>query len=66
MRYAPDYFTVQEAADRLLVTPETVRRWIAAGRLPAVVLPGGREYRIYREDLALALIPASDRGEDQQ
>lgn len=41
--------TVQNVADRLKVTPETVRRWLRTGKLHGA-LPGGDEmgYRIAR------------------
>jgi excisionase family DNA binding protein len=41
------YLTVSEAAELLRVNEETVRRWVRAGRLQAV-MPGGRKagYRI--------------------
>ena len=42
--------TVAEVAAELRVNPATVRRWITAGRLPAITLPGG-SYRIERDDL---------------
>ena len=43
--------TVTEAADMLRVSGRTVRRWIIAGTLPGVRLPGrgGGEWRIPRE-----------------
>lgn len=34
--------TVNAAAKRLALHPETLRRWIQAGRIPAVRLPNGR------------------------
>ncbi len=37
--------TTGEAATRLHVTDETVRRWIAAGKIPAITLPSG-QFRI--------------------
>lgn len=45
--------TTQEAADRLKVHPETVRRMIHRGELEA--LPLGRQYRITEESLAGAV-----------
>ena len=51
------YLTLDEAADRLGVTPETLSRWIRAGRFPACRTPGGH-YRIAEADLPLAFEPA--------
>ena len=54
------YITVLEAARHFTVTPETIRRWISTGKLHASRLPGGREYRIFADDLQLALGLVSD------
>ena len=60
-----NYVTPAEAATRLRVTPETIRRWIREGVLPAARTTGSRgrgRYRIAEADLILALEPAaSDR-----
>jgi excisionase family DNA binding protein len=48
-RFSP-LMTIEEVAKVCLCGEETVRRWIRAGRLPAVKLPGGF-YRIRRDDL---------------
>ena len=45
-----DLLTVSEAAAELRVSQPTIRRWIAALRLPAVRI-GGRAIRIHRTDL---------------
>lgn len=42
--------TVPEVAERLRITPETVRIWAREGRLPAVPLPM-RGLRFRREDI---------------
>ena len=42
------YLTVEEIARQLKVSPDTVRRWIREGRLPAIDLIG--QYRIRLED----------------
>jgi excisionase family DNA binding protein len=42
------YLTVEEIAKQLKVSPDTVRRWIREGRLPAIDLIG--QYRIRRDD----------------
>lgn len=39
-----EFLTVAEVAQALRVNPETVRRWIRAGALPATRV--GRDYRI--------------------
>jgi excisionase family DNA binding protein len=51
-----ELLTVQEVADLLKVSPITVRRHIAAGRLPAV--RAGRRVRVPRESLETFLTPA--------
>jgi excisionase family DNA binding protein len=56
-RRGPLYLTVAEVSRVLRCTPETVTRWIKEGRLPASRLPGGRAYRIYCEDVNMALSP---------
>ena len=43
------YNTIEEVADRLQVSDQTIRRWIKSGRLPAY--KPGREWRIRTEDL---------------
>ena len=50
---------IPDAAARLAVSPRTVRRMIASGRLPAVRL--GRVVRLREEDLA-ALLASSVIG----
>ena len=49
MDEAGTVFTVEEAAGLLRIHPETVRREIKAGRMPACRI--GRDYRISRSDL---------------
>ena len=52
--------TVSEAADRLNCRKETIRRYIADGRLPALKLPGGY-YRIREEALERCLEAATKK-----
>lgn len=53
------FLTPAEAAERLRVEPDTVRRWIRTGVLPASRTPGMRgRYRIHSADLQLVLEPA--------
>ncbi len=40
--FSPRYLTCAEVAETLSVSTRTVLRWIDAGDLPAVRLPGGR------------------------
>ena len=52
--------TVGDIAHYCRCRPETVRRWIAKGLLPAVNLPGG-EYRINADDLDRVLTTVEAR-----
>ena len=46
------FLTVKEAATFLRVRPETIRRWIAEGKIPGVMLGGTRAgYRIPSHEL---------------
>ena len=49
-----ELLTVEEAAERLKVNPQTVRRWIRAGTIPARRL-GRKTYRIDAADVAVRL-----------
>jgi excisionase family DNA binding protein len=51
------FLTVSEAARHLRCTPESVRRWIKEGGLPAQRLPGGY-FRIRQVDVEAFLRPA--------
>ena len=44
-----ELLTVEDAAKKVKVHPETIRGWIRSGELPAVDIGG--KYRIYPEDL---------------
>ncbi|MEO7069544.1 MAG: helix-turn-helix domain-containing protein [Nostocoides sp.] len=46
----PVYLSVDDAAQSLAVSVKTIRRWIAAGTLPAYRC-GGRAIRVRLEDL---------------
>jgi excisionase family DNA binding protein len=45
-----DLLTVTEAAERVRVSPETIRNWLKDGYLKGTRLPGG-DYRVNSEDL---------------
>lgn len=45
-----EYLTTGQAAEELGVSAETVRRWVKAGLVPALVTPGGR-HLIHRDNL---------------
>jgi excisionase family DNA binding protein len=48
--------TVQEIARRLAVTPETVRRWLRAGRLKGFILGSDKAgWRVKERELAAFL-----------
>ncbi|MGI8549861.1 MAG: helix-turn-helix domain-containing protein [Dehalococcoidia bacterium] len=59
-----DVLTVQETAGMLKINPETVRRHIAAGRLPAVRI--GRRVRTYKEDVEALATPITPRETAKQ
>ena len=54
------YLTCAQVADEVGVSTRTVMRWVAAGDLPAVRLPGGR-LRVAQADLAARLAAWSTR-----
>lgn len=51
MTQSPTHLTIADVAQRYQLHPETVRRWILQGRLPAVRLAGGTAWRIRDVDL---------------
>lgn len=55
------YLSVKEIAALLRVHPKTVRRWIAAGTLPATQM--GRAWRIKRSDLKACIAAKGNRVE---
>jgi excisionase family DNA binding protein len=64
-RIMPGMLTVAEAADRLGRNPETVRRWIRSGRLPARRV--GTRHAIDAHDLRMIedeLFPMSELPEE--
>jgi excisionase family DNA binding protein len=56
---------VEEAAQLLKVRRETIRRYIKAGYLKAVTLPGG-DYRLYEKDIRRLLTHNQKGGADGQ
>lgn len=49
---ATTYYTIAEAAEMLKLHPQTLRRWIRRGRLPARRF--GRQFRLRPEDIERA------------
>jgi excisionase family DNA binding protein len=60
-----DLLTVEEAAGELRVHPQTIRRWIADGELPAH-RPGPRTIRISRRDLNRFMANSAKRDESTE
>jgi len=57
------YYTLEEAARILRLHPQTLRRWIRQGKLPARRF--GKQFRLRPEDLERAAQPAfSDESEE--
>jgi excisionase family DNA binding protein len=56
-----DFCSVTQAAARLQVSPSTIWRWIAQGRLPAYRV-GPKTIRIRTQDLAAVIRPARAQG----
>jgi excisionase family DNA binding protein len=50
-----EYLTVQEVAERLRVTPLTVRRWLNSGALSGIHLGNRAGWRISEADLSAFL-----------
>ncbi len=57
---AEEWLTVQDACALLGVSPATLRRWSAAGDVPAFTTPGG--HRRYARSTILSLLPDSGSG----
>jgi excisionase family DNA binding protein len=55
----PEALTTKQVAERLRVKPDTVRRWIAAGKLPALRV-GGR-LRVRAEDVGRMVADATHK-----
>lgn len=67
-----EWLTRKQAAEYLQVTPRTIDRWMAKGRLRYHRIAGSGRRRIRREDLDAMLVPgeagaegAPDEGEGQ-
>lgn len=56
-----EFLTVNETAALLKLAPVTIRRYIAAGRLPAVRV--GRGVRVNRSAIAAFAVPVAPRGD---
>ncbi len=57
---AEEWLTVQDACTLLGVSPATLRRWSAAGDVPAFTTPGG--HRRYARSTILSLLPDTGSG----
>jgi excisionase family DNA binding protein len=62
------YYTVQEAAERLNVSPATIRRLFDEGKLSGFRIPGGEHRRIWKQSVgALAAMQTpTEPAETQQ
>ena len=60
------WFTIQEAAAYLRVTPTTVYRWCDEGRLHFYELESGGGRRFKREDLDALLKPGQAKENDDR
>ena len=62
----PEWLLVEEVAERMRVSIETVRRWIKSGDLAAFGAGGRRGgYRIRRDDLEAFIERRMHRGEQE-
>ena len=48
-----EILTTAETAELLKVDEQTVRRWAKVGRIPALKLPGGRDWRFEKTNIML-------------
>lgn len=62
-----NFFTRAEVAQLFEVAPNTVNRWVLAGRLPSVVTPGGRRrypagaiLLMFEEQMQAAGVPVAE------
>lgn len=58
------YLTTGEAARILGVSPKTVSRWAAAGRIPHVVTPGG--HRRFSPEAIRGVAPSMEMGPTEE
>jgi excisionase family DNA binding protein len=57
------YYTLEEAASMLKLHPQTLRRWIREGKLPAKRF--GKQFRLRREDFERAAQPGISKDAEE-
>lgn len=57
------YYTLEEAATMLKLHPQTLRRWIRTGKLPARRF--GKQFRLRREDFERVAQPSTAKDTDE-
>ena len=57
------YYTLEEAAAMLKLHPQTLRRWIRTGKLPARRF--GKQFRLRREDFERVAQPSIAKDTDE-
>ncbi len=56
MEHQPEYVTVEDAAQRIGVHEQTVRRWLRRGQMEGTLITRQAGYRIRRDEVERVLI----------